>query len=62
MSAAISTGYVNSPALMLSACLAGKASDDGLPADRDTTSGSAAYLKIFLIALGFRFDTHSENL
>ena len=41
---------------------AGKASGDGLPADKEITSGSPAYLKISLIALGFKFLTLSEKL
>ena len=40
----------------------GKASGEGLPAERETTEGSAAYLKISRIAEGFSVCTRSENL
>ena len=49
-------------AVISSMALVGNASGDGFPADREITSGSAAYLKISRIAEGFKDCTRFENL
>ena len=53
---------LNSLADISSSSFTGKASSEGFPAERETTDGSEAYLKISLIALGFRLFVLSEKV